>query len=374
MAFMIRRLKKELGNLPGWRTSRKLIVFESDDWGSIRMPSKRVYNDLLATGLRVDRDRYNSFDALECNRDMEMLLEVLDGHRDGEGNAPVFTAVTIVANPDFDRIRDDGFASYHFEPFTDTLRRYPEHNRVFDLIQEGIKRGLYHPEFHGREHLNVSRWMRELRDGNKPTKTAFDHGLTGISAKVDPEVKYTYQAAFDLDSIEELEGQGNIITEGLGVFESLFGYRARFFVPPNYFFNNQHNMLLSKLGIDLLNTGKVSAEPVGEGRFKRSYRYIGKRTGHGDQIYMTRNCQFEPNDPTHVDWVDKCLADIQSAFRWNKPAVISTHRINFMGFLRPENRERGLRQLDQLIRQIRISWPESEFVTTRDLGQLILAG
>ena len=25
-------------NIPGWTTNRKIIVIESDDWGSIRMP------------------------------------------------------------------------------------------------------------------------------------------------------------------------------------------------------------------------------------------------------------------------------------------------------------------------------------------------
>ena len=30
-------------NIPGWRTKRHIVVIESDDWGSIRMPSKDVY-------------------------------------------------------------------------------------------------------------------------------------------------------------------------------------------------------------------------------------------------------------------------------------------------------------------------------------------
>ena len=30
-------------NIPGCRTNRHIVVIESDDWGSIRMPSKEVY-------------------------------------------------------------------------------------------------------------------------------------------------------------------------------------------------------------------------------------------------------------------------------------------------------------------------------------------
>ena len=34
-------------NILGWRTKRHIVVIESDDWGSIRMPSKKVYDKLL---------------------------------------------------------------------------------------------------------------------------------------------------------------------------------------------------------------------------------------------------------------------------------------------------------------------------------------
>ena len=40
------KLMRNLSNLPGWRTKRKIVVIESDDWGSIRMPSKRAYEEL----------------------------------------------------------------------------------------------------------------------------------------------------------------------------------------------------------------------------------------------------------------------------------------------------------------------------------------
>ena len=39
--------RKELYNIPGWHTRRHLVVIESDDWGSIRTPSKAVYNEFL---------------------------------------------------------------------------------------------------------------------------------------------------------------------------------------------------------------------------------------------------------------------------------------------------------------------------------------
>ena len=35
-------ISHNLLNIPGWRTKRKLVVIESDDWGAIRMPSKEI--------------------------------------------------------------------------------------------------------------------------------------------------------------------------------------------------------------------------------------------------------------------------------------------------------------------------------------------
>jgi hypothetical protein len=44
-------IKQNIINLPGWRTNRKIIVFESDDWGSIRMPHMLIINNNIKNGL-----------------------------------------------------------------------------------------------------------------------------------------------------------------------------------------------------------------------------------------------------------------------------------------------------------------------------------
>ena len=35
-------------NLRGWKTRRKLLVIESDDWGAIRMPGRQAWERLLS--------------------------------------------------------------------------------------------------------------------------------------------------------------------------------------------------------------------------------------------------------------------------------------------------------------------------------------
>lgn len=57
-------------NIPGWRTKRKIVVIESDDWGAIRMPSRATYNKLLLEGYRVDKNCYEKYDSLATEKDL----------------------------------------------------------------------------------------------------------------------------------------------------------------------------------------------------------------------------------------------------------------------------------------------------------------
>ena len=70
-------LAKNYVNYRGWSTKRKIVVIESDDWGSIRMPSKEVFNDLLAQGIPVDKSYFTKYDSLESREDLGQLFTLL---------------------------------------------------------------------------------------------------------------------------------------------------------------------------------------------------------------------------------------------------------------------------------------------------------
>ena len=177
-------ISRHLINIPGWRTNRKIMVIESDDWGSIRMPSKAVYESLIHQGIQVDKLSYNRYDSLACEDDLTSLFEVLYLVKDKNGNPAVITANTIVANPDFVKIKDSGFNHYFYEPFTETLKRYPKHEKSFELWQQGIKSGIFKPQFHGREHLNVARWMQALRLNTGNARLAFANQMFDLSTSL----------------------------------------------------------------------------------------------------------------------------------------------------------------------------------------------
>lgn len=365
----MKNIIKELSNIPGWRTNRKIVVIESDDWGSIRMPSNSVRETLLSKNISMgneERQRYTNYDTLANETDFEALYNVLMKFKDINENHPVFTAVSVVANPDFEKIKNSNFEEYFYEPFTTTLQKY-NHRNTFNMWQEGVKQHLFVPQFHGREHLNVQVWMRQLQYRETSTLEAFELNCWGFENTNKHNIDY--QAAFDLELASDISYQEKVIQEGLLLFEKIHGYKADFFVPPNGPFNNKLENIGALCGIRYMSASKIQSEPQGEGKQKKRLHWLGQKNDN-DQYYITRNCFFEPS-AVGKDWVNSCMNDIEKAFKWKKPAVISTHRVNYIGGLMEKNRSNGLTQLESLLLKIQEKWPTIEFMTSSELGDLI---
>lgn len=363
---------RNFSNIIGWTTNRHLIVLESDDWGSIRMPSNEVFDDLLKGGMDWSSDggyRFNRYDSLANAEDLESLFEVLSSVTDSTGKHVVFTPVSLVANPDFARIQQSDFTEYFYEPFTETLKKYNGCENSFKLWEEGISKRLFVPQFHGREHLNVVAWMNALKGNHERIRQVFNYGMWGISTINDPIMQVELQAAFDFTDRDDLFYQKSVIASGLNLFKNLFGYNASYFVPPNGPFSSELEAICAEGGIKFLSISKIHNEPIGQGRSKKSFHWLGQKSRAG-LTYITRNCFFEPGLPDR-DWVDSCLNEIEIAFRWHKPAVISSHRVNYIGALKKDNRDNGLKNLSLLLKQIMKNWPDAEFVTSAELGEII---
>lgn len=367
------RLMRNVINIPGWSTRRKIVVFESDDWGSIRMPSKEKRDILKDSGFNFSNQPFNLYDSLESNDDLSALFEVLKKHKDATGRHPVFTAVSIVANPDFEKIKADNFQQYHFELFTDTLKRYPNSDKVIKLYKQGISERLFVPIFHGREHLNSQRWLRALQSGNKAVLKTFEQEITAVHIGPNDEFLGDFQAAFDLDSPEDLDYMKTVLIEGLDLFENLWGYKSPYFVATNGPFNNSLEQILAEKGVKYILGERLQNEPFGNGNYKKHFHYIGMRNNL-NQIYLTRNAIFEPalfSNGKNIQPIENCLKSIERAFRWGKPATISTHRINYIGSIEEENRTKNLKLLDELLTSIVKRWPQVEFMTSCEMGDLI---
>lgn len=362
-------------NMYGWNTGRKLLIIESDDWGSIRMPSREVYEKLLRSGDKVDSDPFTRYDSIECEDDLTLLFDTLTKYKDYKGNYPVITANYAVANPDFDRIEESGYREFYYEPFTKTLGKYPEHRRSFEICRQGIVQKVFFPQLHCREHMNITRWLRHLQEGKRDVVTAFKNRMISTGDSFCPANRYAYMDSFNYGSQEELDVVLTAIKEGAELFRNIFGYGTKSFIASCYIWDSELEKEVKNAGIEYIQGSSVQYVPGSDEGTKtlgRKIHYIGQVNKYS-QVYLMRNCCFEPSWNKNADWVSNCLWDISMAFKWNKPATISTHRLNYIGYIDEDNRNRNLKLLSDLLSEITKTWSDVEFITSAELGYMIKA-
>lgn len=356
-------------NIRGMRTPRKLVLIESDDWGSIRMPSRDVFEQLKAEGYHPETDPYLRYDALESDDDLQQLFSILKSVKDSKGNPAVLTANAVVANPDFDKIQAGSFKAYHYEPFTTTLTRYAGREQVYDLWKQGISEGIFVPQYHGREHLHVKRWMDDLAAGNEILHKAFERKMISISS-MPSSMRFAYMEGMDHRNEAERLAKKDVLETGHSLFQRLTGYGSRTFIANCYIWDNTVEEVLRGEGVVVMQGILNQIKPLGDGKHTLSKHFMGeKRNG---MAYTIRNAFFEPSLDPKVNWIDETMSRIQTAFRWQKPAIIGSHRLNYIGSIDPQNREKNLGLLKQLLNQITQQWPDVEFISSADLSEIIV--
>lgn len=353
----------------GWQSSKKIVVFESDDWGSVRMSSSTDYNDLLKANVPVDSSIFTKFDSLEQVADLEGLFDILSSVKDTLGNPAKFTANAVVANPFFEKIEASGFSEYHYETIPQTYICYPDGLRVLEMWkEEGIASGLLYPQYHGREHINIKRWLDVLNGKDQREKLGFEkRAILGILNK--SIVGASYMAAFDYNDDSEKADLEFIAQDGLKIFHEIFGFPSLSFVAPQSVRGDHLDKTLAENGVMFHQCGQQFA-PNGK-RVKTINRKWGDKNNYGMR-YWRRNVNFEPAKDSNKDLVDIAMKEIKIAFQWNKPAVISTHRVNYIGSLVASNRDKSLSELKRLLFEIKKEYPDVEFMTSAELGQVIL--
>lgn len=371
VSSFIEKLKNHCINIPGWRSNRKIIVFESDDWGMQRMPSKKAFENLLAKGYPVDKSIYNRFDSLETNQDLEALMDVLSSVKDKNNHEPIFTLNIILSNPDFKKILDSNFQEYHYELFTENLRKNKNSNNVFDLYKQGISNKLFQPQFHGREHVHINNWMYNLKNRNPQFLAAFKEGSYTINDCRGSSCRYECLDAMGTYSDYDFDLIKTSIKHGLSLFNEIWGFQSSSIIAPCYTWSKPLENVFKDNGIKYIQGSRAQREPNSLGNSSKIYRnYCGKRS-HNGLTYLVRNVSFEQIESRDDNIVNSALKQIHTSFFWGKPAIISTHRVNYIGSIEESNRIKNLKLLKTLLKDIVKRYPDVEFLSSDKLGDLI---
>jgi hypothetical protein len=362
---VLRSVFSNYSNFTGLKTNAKIVVFESDDWGSIRVPSHSVYSKLKKLDIPVDTFHYDALDCLESENDLLSLFDGLFIVKDSQSKPARFTFNTIVANPDFEQIRKDNFSRYSYQSFDDTYKQYCGKS-LLPLWKEAIANECMLPQFHGREHVNVSLWMQLLASNNKQVRKGFDLSYLGYTGSTGYPNHKHFLSAFHILNSNDLENKRIVFSDGLKLFKNLFGFSPASFIACNYTWPSAMEKEFSKEGIKLLQGQRAHFDPGENGEIKIRRHYTGQKNNWG-QTFLVRNCFFEPAANPAKDWVSSCLKEISNAFFWNTPAIISSHRVNFIGSLVEKNRTENIKSLKKLLQKIVKKWPDVQFLTTHEL-------
>ncbi len=370
---LLSKVISNLKNSIGWKTKRKIVVFSVDDYGNVRLNSAKARMEMDAVGMKI-YSRFDALDTLETTEDLKQLYEVLSSVKDKNGRHAVFTPFALPCNIDFEAMEAEDFKEFHFELLPTTFNKLaiqqPEaYLGAWRVWQEGIEKGFLKPQFHGKEHLNLNVFKDKLKKRDEQLLTALKNkSYTSISDDDYPTMSAF--AALDFWEVEENENFKSILKEGLELFEEVFGYRSNYFTPPVFSIHHSLFQTLKDNGIEFLDLALLRNEHQGLNVYKRSFNFIGKKTKEGLTI-MVRNVVFEPTEDRGIDWVSFTMKQIETAFKWNKPAIISSHRVNFCGRIDEKNREKGLQALKALLEEIVKKWPDVEFMSADELGNCV---
>lgn len=369
---LLNSLLKFYINWRGFSTKRKLVIIESDDWGSRRTDNLEVYRQLIKINPLVANDPYTRLDNIANAEDLHALFDVLTSIKDKNGNHPAITANTIMANPDFDKIKASGYKEYFYEPFYKTLAAFPDGAEILNLWKQGQVANIFKPQLHGREHLHALMWLKELQNENKDLLEAFkleNYGIPYVSSFNNK--RKNLQAALDTFNIEgEVEFQKKYIKEGAEMFSEHFGYPSLSFIAPAYIWPKWIEKELLKEKVQLLQGLPVQFIP-GKKAYKKRMHYIGKQNRF-KQYYLHRNAFFEPSILGKRDeQLQEVFKRADTLFNAGKPLIISIHRIQFIGSLSKKNRNENLHSLHNLLSKLQQEHPEIEYLSTDQLYNLL---
>jgi len=303
----------------------KAVVIQSDDWGLCAwVPDDQAHRVLAGQpAFRTPAGQRYGRSTLESATDVNRLAATLLEFRGGDGLPPVWQANTVVASPDWPRLLPPRFEALELPlAVPGAAPGRWERPGLAAAIGSARAQGLWWPELHGLHHLPAGAWLGALRQGRNDARLAHEQ-QSPICAAVEASGEY--------DPAEPREVRARDLREALSRFEAAFGRRPASFCPPDYRFDDWLEAEAESLGLTTLQ-GKP--EQAGAGLAPLRRRLLRLRFPHfaGARFYLPPRVAFEPRgqaDPAGRLGAEAAHRAAREAWRGGRPAVLSTHRLNY---------------------------------------------
>jgi hypothetical protein len=339
-------------------------VLESDDWGLCAWSADEQAHRVLA-GLPAFRQpaglRYAG-STLESAADVQALADSLGDFRGADGFPPVLQANMVMAAPDYERLHPPLFEEREVPlvEFPATPSRW-QRPGVWDAVERARHDGVWWPELHGLHHIPELAWLTALRRNVDDARRAFEH-QTAVCTAVEASGEY--------DPSEPKSDRLARLERAMALFTKLVGRRPWSFCPPDYRWDDVVETHAVRHGLRVFQ-GKGEQHGM---RFRRARRWWLRRSWPGtydQQLYMPPRIAFEPRTPGPLEQkvgVEAALHAARAAWSRGQPAVISSHRVNYV-HLEPGWSEGGRARLRDLL--ARLTGDGAVFLVDIEVRQLL---
>jgi hypothetical protein len=332
-----------------WRRARA-VVFESDDWGLCGfVPDREALKGLDRERLagRLIESYWET--TLEDSTTVAVLSRLLASHRGTDGLPPALQANYILCSLEYlpgGEQAGPGEGAWRDHDLPDLPAAYARPG-LWEAVAAGRRLGVWRPELHGAYHYDPERRRMSVA-ADEEARRAAAQGVLPFPGS---------DRAWELGP---WRGEAVLATElehSLAVFQHLFGRPPVSVMAPDYVWDSACERRWVARGLRVIQGKREQRDPQRRGgrlrqRLEKVLERAWARIRYPDRTYLERNCRFEPVQSADAESAaTRCLEEIRDAWRRGEPAVVETHRLNFV-HLDPAEREQGQAALAELLRAL----------------------
>lgn len=332
-ALILVVFRREFARL--WREPvfrQPVLVVDSDDWGAGPPVQGEALREIAA---------------------------VLQRHRDRTGRPALVNLALVLAVPDGPAIASSG-----------TYRRAcldaPGFSPVLDALRDGVRRGVFALQLHGLEHY----WPETLmRSRDEAVRAWLRERAPATTERLPSPLQSRWVDAGELPSrAHAAAAVDRAVDEEVQAYTRIFGAPPAVVVPPTFVWTREVERAWAARGVACIVTpGRRSTCRDADGRPAGDEGPLSNGDRDGALVYLVRNDYFEPSrgrDALHA------LGALDHAVAQGRPCLLENHRDNFIGDA--GQRQASLTELDMLFREALRRHPGLRFLSTAELGRILL--
>ncbi len=313
-----------------------VVIFESDDWGA--GPIEQVHG-------------------------LEAVSQVLCRHQNKFGEKPVMTLGIILGN--FSESKKN-----HEEQGMPALSYLgdPQNNSLRAVMEKGAKEKIFSFQLHGLFHFSLSVLKQSSDRGNSMAFQESEGGLWTESLPNALQSSWVNGSVLPSKDLPLPEITA-VIAQERDLWNCIFHETPKVAVPTTFIWDSRVEAAWAEIGVRVVVTPgcRYRGRDSGGQPDRPDRDVLNGQRGESNVIYVVRDIYFEP---ALGHSIERLVTEIKCRMYLSRPALIETHRFNYVG---PRADAEAFNQLDTAIETILSAVPSVRFLSTVELADLLVS-